>query len=54
MEKNDFENFDFPKNRKFQFFQLKNRFFEVKNLLQKINFSIDFFENQNFQNRFSP
>ena len=47
MEKNDFENFDFPKNRKFQFFQLKNQFFEVTILLQKIDFSIE--KNQNFR-----
>ena len=60
MEKNDFEKKSQKKIEKFRFFQLKNQFFQVKILLEKIDFSIDkikisriFFEIF-FQNHFSP
>ena len=52
MEKINLEKKISSKNRKFSFFQLENRFFQVKNLLEKIDFPIEKMKIFDFCSRF--
>ena len=57
MEKNGFENFGFQKKLKISIFSIEKSVFWSKNFTSKNQFfywNKSFFENQNFQNHFSP